>query len=153
MANELKRHKTQIPDEASRTVSESDIRKQMEVSISQMYMGRIPPASEFAKYEEVLPGSADRILKMAEKQSEHRRAMEDRTLAEGIKASRRGQIFGFILALVVVLVGCWLLIMEKNAWGLAAIIAEVVGLVGLFVYNRESEKDELKQKREKTKHD
>ena len=31
------------------------------------YQGPIPPASEFAKYEQVLPGSAKRIFRMAEK--------------------------------------------------------------------------------------
>lgn len=31
------------------------------------YQGPIPPASEFAKYEQVMPGSAKRIFRMAEK--------------------------------------------------------------------------------------
>ncbi len=34
--------------------------------MAQHYSGPIPPASEFAKYEHVLPGSADRIIAMAE---------------------------------------------------------------------------------------
>ena len=34
--------------------------------IEQSYQGPIPTASEFGRYEDVLPGAADRILKMSE---------------------------------------------------------------------------------------
>jgi len=40
------------------------------------FAGPIPPPSMMKQYEETLPGSADRILKMAENQSEHRQWME-----------------------------------------------------------------------------
>ena len=36
------------------------------------YAGPLPPASEFKKYEEALPGAADRILSMSEKEQEER---------------------------------------------------------------------------------
>ena len=32
------------------------------------YSGPVPPAEEFARYEEVLPGSADRLISMAERE-------------------------------------------------------------------------------------
>ena len=40
------------------------------------FSGPIPPPNIIKGYEEVLPGSADRILAMAEKQSNHRQEME-----------------------------------------------------------------------------
>ena len=36
------------------------------------YAGPLPPASEFKKYEETLPGTADRIRSMSEKEQEER---------------------------------------------------------------------------------
>src|SRR4051812_5976851 len=42
----------------------------------QHYSGPLPPAAEFEKYEHVLKGSADRILKLAENQNKHRRFIE-----------------------------------------------------------------------------
>ena len=39
-----------------------------EVREVRRYSGPIPPAEEFAHYEEVLPGSADRLLSMAERE-------------------------------------------------------------------------------------
>ena len=52
-------------------------RKQAEllaVKIEQhsVYSGPLPPAEQFAAYESILPGSAERILQMAEKQQSHR---------------------------------------------------------------------------------
>lgn len=118
-----------------------------EIVFSQMHKGPIPPADEFRKYEEVLPGSADRILTMAEKQSAHRQTMENRAISEGIKSSNRGQIFGFIIAILVILLGFWLMMNGKDGYGFSLMIAELVGLVGLFIYNRISEKKELVNKK------
>src|SRR5258705_11795241 len=36
-----------------------------------IYQGPLPPPENFAAYEHVLPGAADRILKMAENQAAH----------------------------------------------------------------------------------
>lgn len=40
------------------------------------YAGPIPPPAMLARYNEVLPGAAERILKMAEEQSSHRQYLE-----------------------------------------------------------------------------
>jgi uncharacterized membrane protein len=50
----------------SRPAQETRKTERQLVAVSQHYSGPIPPASEFAKYEKVLPGSADRIIAMAE---------------------------------------------------------------------------------------
>ena len=45
--------------------------KRHEITLSRevsRYSGPIPPAEEFARYEEVLPGSADRLISMAERE-------------------------------------------------------------------------------------
>jgi uncharacterized membrane protein len=36
----------------------------------------LPPAASLAEYEQVIAGSADRILRVFEQQAEHRMAME-----------------------------------------------------------------------------
>lgn len=64
------------------------------------FSGPLPPPEDFAKYEERLPGSADRILKMAEKQMEHRIETERKIIGYKIKAGKTGQILGFVLVLV-----------------------------------------------------
>jgi len=64
------------------------------------YYGPLPTASEFSGYEQTLPGAADRILALAEKEAEHRRKNEDKLLEESINLSRKGQKFAFVIALV-----------------------------------------------------
>jgi Predicted membrane protein (DUF2335) len=46
------------------------------------YSGPLPPAEQIRAYEDVLPGSADRILRMAEHQQEHRMELERVTVRE-----------------------------------------------------------------------
>jgi uncharacterized membrane protein len=65
--------------------------QRQEVSVS--YEGPLPTSREFAGYEQVLPGAADRILTITEKEAEHRRANQDKLVNASIKYSGRGQIF------------------------------------------------------------
>jgi uncharacterized membrane protein len=41
------------------------------------YQGVLPPAQQFQEYDDALPGAAERILRMAERQQEHRMRMEE----------------------------------------------------------------------------
>ena len=51
------------------------------------YQGPLPRPEDFAAYDRVLRGAADRILKMAENQATHRQAMERRALSGDITKS------------------------------------------------------------------
>ena len=63
------------------------------------FSGPLPPPDDLKKYNEILPGAADRIMTMAEKEQSHRHD-SDRILIEGeIRTTRFGQVFGFIIAL------------------------------------------------------
>lgn len=42
------------------------------------FSGPLPPAESFARYEEVLPGAADRIMRMAEKEQDNRKIRTDK---------------------------------------------------------------------------
>ncbi len=59
----------------------------------------IPPPEILKGYNEAIPGAADRILKMAEKQSAHRIQMEEYVIHQQQKQSWRGQHYGLIIAL------------------------------------------------------
>lgn len=122
------------------------------VRAMEIHSGPIPSASELAKYENVLPGAANRILEMAEKQSQHRQKLETKMLEANIKSEHAGQIFGFVIFGLAILAGFVLLILGKDVVGLASLIVSAGSIVGLFVYKRIDEKKELKTKnpRERT---
>jgi uncharacterized membrane protein len=87
------------------------------------FSGPLPPPEILARYNDALPDGADRIVKLAEEQSKHRRLMES-----------RGQVFAFTLALVAILAGVGLILDGKSAEGLVPLIGAIGGLVGIFVY-------------------
>ena len=55
--------------------TESDTMTQLsQVSVERAFIGPIPPPDAFARYEKTLPGAADRILSLAEKEQQNRAA-------------------------------------------------------------------------------
>ena len=94
-----------------------------------MHSGPLPAPSEFAAYGEVIPDAPERILKMAEKEQEHRHAQDDaktEILKQQQKYDNRnsliGLIFGIFILIGVLSVGYYLIINGKEASGWASII-------------------------------
>ncbi|MYH02114.1 MAG: DUF2335 domain-containing protein [Nitrospira sp. SB0675_bin_23] len=73
------------------------------------WSGPIPPPSALEGYENIIPGSANRILEMAEKQTEHRIELEKIVIQGDTKRSYVGLIAGFILSAMVIVGGIYLI--------------------------------------------
>ncbi len=69
------------------------------VSLQTAYSGPIPPAQELEAYNAVVPGAAERIVLMAEKNQQHQIKIETLALNSARKEARRGQIFAFLILL------------------------------------------------------
>jgi hypothetical protein len=54
------------------------------------FSGPLPHPEDLAKYEQVLPGSADRIISMAEQQAEHRRNLEKSVILSNVALQKWG---------------------------------------------------------------
>jgi len=85
---------------------------------------------------------------MAENQSRHRQDVEKSVISTRNRNETLGQIFGFILALVIAGGSIWLIFMGKKIEGLATIIAEIASLAGIFIYARRKQQKELSQKKQ-----
>lgn len=101
----------------------------------EMYAGPIPHPAILRQLEEVAPGAAQEILDDAHDQSQHRRAMERIQIESAISDGRRGQWFGFIIAMTVVLGSITLVALGHSIIGLAGLLTALAGLVGLFIYS------------------
>jgi uncharacterized membrane protein len=97
-------------------------------------------------YEEVLPGSANRILEMAERQQAHRHSLEKTTVTEAAARSRWGLRLGFVIAVLVIGVGAAAIFTGHPTAGLAAIVSQAAILAGVFVYGRIEQRKERVQK-------
>jgi len=117
---------------------------QMEMS----YNGPLPPPALFEEYNKVLPGAAERILSMAEKQAAHRQDLESRAIKSGIKNSLIGLIFGFILGVMTIVGGVYCILKGQPTGGTILSSAGLVSLVSVFVYGSRQRRIERQLKQD-----
>lgn len=115
---------------------------------AQRWDAPLPPPGVLQRYEEILPGAAERILAMAENQQQNRLAQENAFVAQEQYAletarsthtadsgrSKLGLIFAFIVALAGLGAGTYLINAGFGGLSLAVIFAPLSALVGVFVY-------------------
>ena len=81
------------------SVASQDKQTQMTVSATEVWAGPIPPPEALQKYEDLVPGAANRILEMAEGQTAHRIQIEKTVVRGDSWRSFLGLIFGFIVSM------------------------------------------------------
>lgn len=105
------------------------------------YSGPLPAPEDFARYDAVLPGAAERILKMAEENSVHRQQMEKRIIYSGTRQSCVGQILGFILILVFGAIAAFLGYCGHDALAGTIACTTILGLACVFVLGKKPAND------------
>jgi uncharacterized membrane protein len=118
----------------------------MQVSRQYSFSGPIPPPEVLEKYNQALPGAAERILSMAEQQSHHRQSIETKVIDSNIFVQKLGPFLGFIVAMTAVVGGIVLILKGKDGYGLASIIAPLAGLAGVFLYGKQQQRKDLDDK-------
>ena len=123
-------------------------------TIQQLRGGLLPPPADFASYEATLPGSAERLMRLAETligyttaQQTHRFALETRVVDRNLGDQKTGMWIGGVLAFVTILGGIGLILAGKETGGLVAIITPLAGLVSVFVLGRVMQARQLAEKR------
>ena len=106
------------------------------------YSGPIPHPGILEHYNKILPGAAERILKMAEEQAEHRRMLEKQALATDSRNSTLGVISALIITLSILAIAAYSIYLALP-W-VAAIISAIgiTSLVGTFIYGTRSRRQE-----------
>ena len=107
----------------------AEVRKVVVQAIKEEFSGPIPHPDIIEKYERILPGSADRIITMAERQASHRQNMEKRMIESESRDGFLGIIFAFMLGLGC-LVACVVVVclVPKNAGAIASAFLGVTGI-------------------------
>jgi uncharacterized membrane protein len=112
------------------------------------FAGPVPHPDILKGYEELVPGSAARILAQAERQTEHRIAIERTVIDSDTRRSRAGLLYGFVLSLSAIGGGCTLVGLGHDWAGATIATAAVASLAGVFVYGSRERRQELRRKAE-----
>ena len=108
--------------------------------IEHHFKGPLPPPEVLGNYEKILPGAAERILSMAEKQSNHRQSMEKRIIYSETFQAKLGMVFAFLIVIVALTAGLLLTLNNRPVGGLVSLIAAVGVIVSTFILRRNAEK-------------
>ncbi len=120
--------------------SEASGQAQVRQEVQQLFSGPIPPPNVLENYERVLPGSADRIIKMAESEVRHRQEFEKINLTATIRETKIGQILGFLIGVTTIVAGTISAINGAEIAGTVIGSSGVAGLVSVFILGRKQSK-------------
>ncbi len=105
--------------------------------------GPLPAPEVLARYEQSFPGSADRIIKMAESEMAHRQGLESasivaqaKDLAAGRSEIRIGQIGALVITTVNFCCGTYAATHGAQAFGGILSGSTVIALVSAFLYRQ-----------------
>ena len=114
------------------------------------HSGWLPTPDFMRQYDQLLPGLAERIVRMPEREQSHRHMMTDTIIARDYRLRTTGQWMG-MGALVLILAFCAFLAVLGNTAAAAWVAAVVIiGTVGIFVTgqisaNSTTSKDEIEK--------
>ncbi len=142
LPNDLEKLIEYIPDdkkeEALKTITSLTVQKAS-------FSGPLPPPSILSEYDSTLENGAERIMKMAEHQSNHRIELEKHAIKEELRQSGRGQIYGFILALIGMAIAFGLAYLGHDTVAGIFGTTTIVGLVTVFVLGRQQQNKESEE--------
>lgn len=127
---------------AQRKAQDSSIAK-VSVGVSN-FRGPIPPPEVLAGYEQVLPGSPERILRMAEEQARHRISMEAAALQHEMGQSIRGLWTGLAVAVVGIAAGSYVAYLGNTGFGIGVIVMTIGSIVTAYltgIHTRRKERE------------
>lgn len=113
---------------------------QVQTVTAQTFQGPIPPPDALERYDAIIPGAAERILKMAESETAHRHQQEDHAMQANIALQHKqldiaerqtryayrsdgiGQSAGLVISLSCVIGSVWLAL-DNHEWTAVALAA------------------------------
>ncbi len=117
------------------------------------WMGPLPEPDTLRQYNEIVPGAAERILKMAEDQQKHHHNQDNRQLdmySTALRADSRRSNLGLLAGFVITLAGLGggiFLVYAGHEWAGGAIAGlNLASVAGVFVYGTHSRRAERADK-------
>lgn len=122
-----------------------------QTTVHYSHSGPLPSPDDLKKYDGAVPGAAERIIRMAENQQNHRMRLEDKAIGEQLDQSRRGQHYGLLVAVLMITASGVMVMTGHDTAGGFLGGTTLLGLVGVFVTGKYMQAADLSGKREKAK--
>lgn len=107
-----------------------------------MHSGPLPSPKMLKEYDAVLPGGAERIFAMAEKEQSARLKYNHDALSGEISLDRRGQWMGFSIAIIILVMAAIFAWRGNTTFAGTLVAIDLIGLVSVFVLGRRSNKND-----------
>ncbi len=130
--DELVQLLARIPEEDKNII----IRHMSIVQASRSYSGPLPPPEDLREYESIQKGAADRIIKVLEKQVEHRIEQESKIVDNEHDLSKRGQRLGFVLCFFFGAVAACLGLKDHDVLAGTIVGILIIAIAVIFVLNQ-----------------
>lgn len=144
-------HETIIPEDLKpilENLPESTVKELLiALSIKKSWTGPLPPPDSLQDYNSVIANGAERIFQRSEKQSDHRMELEKLAISTELRQSGRGQHYGLIIALAFFIGAVFLAYTGHDTTGLVLGTVDILGLVSIFVYGKNEQKQNLDEKK------
>jgi uncharacterized membrane protein len=109
----------------------------------QEYSGPLPPPDALAMYDKIIPGAAERILKMAENEAAARHRREDKLTENEVMLTRNivrssylGIFFAFASVVLLIALAYYALTAGYPAVATSIIVINLASVAGMFIFFR-----------------
>lgn len=110
------------------------------------YSGPLPHPDILRRYGDIIPTAPERILRMAEKQEDHRHEMEKFVITRESRRSDMGVGAATIIALASIAAGAFIVVYGHTWAGIALPTIDIVGTATVFIYGTASRRQERMEK-------
>lgn len=104
-----------------------------------VYGSVMPSPEDMAKYEHLMPGASERILRMVEERSRHVQEMDKNSLKEEARFRLIGAVFSLVTVLSLIAFAVHMAMMGQGGWATATVISAIASV--LIAYFRYSPKE------------
>ncbi len=135
-----------VPSATTGQVGQARIMTRVAQTQVTAFSGPLPPPELLAHFNEVVPGSAAKIIDMAHRQSEHRMDLEKTVIEGENRRANAGLICATALAVFIIATGA-VLILKGHDWAGATLVGiDLVGVLTAFLTGTASRRREREDK-------
>lgn len=148
LIDKLSQLQEQNPEKLEKLLSLlSSERKELR-QVSSQFSGPIPPPELLEGYENIVPGAADRIIRMTERQIDHRTNIESLIVKGDNRRADRGLTFAFMLGILCIVVAATLAYLGQPNVAIVIIVVLFGTGTTTYIYGTNVRKQERKNKTE-----